>query len=763
MNLNELKILSNGARKEIKFEEKDSAYFKWLNKEVTDRLVIFDGSDYDACTLSGRGSLSLSPKVSPDEKMIICITTNTDIENVIPRPYTELKISLKHHDLSRFNRAHVKMYIEATGYQSFYHHFLFGNDGAQTNHAPAIEPNKWVDVIWECDHIARDNCNTISITPFLMGCPDEALPQIKIYIDSITMELVSREFDEGWDLGKNISYCHSGYLPQYKKEAITGICVNDYFLLVNEDNNKITKYKVKEQETNLGKFYILDFSSMYDIGNYHIEIDDRKTDSFVIDYQCFDSSIWKSLNFLRSLRCGVSVEGVHSACHLNCKTVHPENGKTVPNFGGWHDAGDVSQFEICTAEMANSLCDLASTLKNDTFINERLLEEARVGLDWLLQTRFKDGYRACAVLYNFWRHNAIDKDNMQVLNNKAERGSFENFLSSAALASGSKVFDGVDQIYSDYLKRSAIEDFNFGIFEYENDIYTARWGKPIVSQTIGSLLLAASNIYEITNDNNYLDIAYSYLDKILSCQETNKDMKLKGFFYEDPEHNYILSYEHRGHEQSPIQGLVRLYQVSPIDKEDRTKIKKAIDLYRDYVMTSLTYSKPYDLIPAGVYHLDKINLDHFTIPPRMDRTKALEILQNQVRKGIDLGDGFFLRLMPIAISRRGFHATLLSKTKALSMIAKLNNDIKAKNAVKSQLEWILGKNPFSSSTMFGEGHNFHDLYVAFSRQIVGALPVGIKTKGDNDSPYWPTINNAVYKEIWGHTTGKFLWVMADLL
>ena len=91
------------------------------------------------------------------------------------------------------------------------------------------------------------------------------------------------------------------------------------------------------------------------------------------------------------------------------------------------------------------------------------------------------------------------------------------------------------------------------------------------------------------------------------------------------------------------------------------------------------------------------------------------------------------------------------------------NDIKAKNAVKSQLEWILGKNPFSSSTMFGEGHIFHDLYVAFSRQIVGALPVGIKTKGDNDSPYWPTINNAVYKEIWGHTTGKFLWVMADLL
>jgi len=47
--------------------------------------------------------------------------------------------------------------------------------------------------------------------------------------------------------------------------------------------------------------------------------------------------------------------------------------------------------------------------------------------------------------------------------------------------------------------------------------------------------------------------------------------------------------------------------------------------------------------------------------------------------------------------------------------------------------------------------------------MVGALPVGIRTYEDFDAPYWPTINNAVYKEIWGHTTGKFLWVLADLV
>ena len=764
MDLKELKLLSNGARREFNVDLRDSAEYRFLNKEVFDRLVIFDGSDLDCVSLNGRGSLSLSPKVSENEKMILCVSTNTEIENITPRPFTELKIKLHHQDLSRYNRVNVKIYIEATGYQNFYFHFVFGNEGFEVNHAPSIEPNKWVNITWECDLIKRDNCKNISITPFLMGCPDEALPQIKIYIDSITMELVNKEFDEGWDIGKEIAYCHSGYLPQYKKEAITGVCNNDYFLLVNDDTNKEMKFKVKTQETNLGKFYILDFSSVYDLGKFHIEIDDRKTESFIIDYQAYDSSIWKSLNFLRSLRCGVYVEGVHSSCHLNCKTVHPENGKTVPNFGGWHDAGDVSQFEICTAEIANSLCDLAYTLRNDSYIYHRLLEEARVGLDWLLQTRFKDGYRAMAVLYNFHRHNLIDSNNSQVTKNIAERGSFENFLSSASLASGCKVFNGVDQIYSDYLKRSAIEDFKFALDEYENGIYTVRWGRPITSQTIGALLLAASNLYEITNNKEYLDIAYKYSEDLIKCQETNRELKFRGFFYEDINHEYILSYEHRGHEQSPIQGLIRLYTVSPdVYYENKLKLKKAIDLYRDYIVYTMNYTKPYDIIPAGIYHIDKVNLDHFTIPSKMDRTKALTILQNQIKEGIPLENGFYLRIMPIAISRRGFHATLLSKTKACSMISKLNNDQKMKNIVKSQIEWILGKNPFASSTMYGEGHNYHNLYVAFSRQMIGALPVGIKTNKDKDEPFWPTICNAVYKEIWGHTTGKYLWVLADLL
>ena len=294
------------------------------------------------------------------------------------------------------------MYIEATGYQNFYCHFLFGNSGFKTNHAPSIYPNKWTYVTWEVDHIKRDNIEDLEITPFLMGCPPEALPIINIYIANISAELVDKDFDYGWGLDARIAYSHSGYLPVSRKIALTGVANDDYFTITNIDTNKVYKYKIKEKETNLGKFYILEFTNVSETGTYVIELDDRKTEPFLIDFSCFDASIWKSLNFLRSLRCGEDVEGVHSACHLNCKTVHPD-GRMVPNFGGWHDAGDVSQFEIPTAEITHALCDMAIAQKANTFLYNRLLEEAKVGLNWLLRTRFGDGYRAMSITYNIWR------------------------------------------------------------------------------------------------------------------------------------------------------------------------------------------------------------------------------------------------------------------------------------------------------------------------------------------------------------------------
>lgn len=761
MKLQGLINKSNAARKEIYENELNSSSYRFNNKQVYDRLVIYNADTLENVNLIGRGSISIE-KIDGDDAL--CLSTNTDIENITPRPSSSLYFSFNHLDLTKYNRISSMIYIEATGYQNFYFHFMFGNESAYTNHAPSIYPNKWTYVNFECSDILRSDIVKIAITPFLMGCPPEAEPEIKVYIKNIVAEVVDKEYDLGWDLENRIAYCHSGYLLNYPKQAILSNTNSKTFKLVNSETSKIYELPIIEFVSKLSDkpYYVLDFSSINIEGSYYIEIDSRKTKEFLISDKAFDSSIYKSMNFLRSLRCGVEVDGVHSACHLNCKTVHPITKKTVPNHGGWHDAGDVSQFEICTAEMAEAILDLADVLKQDDTMYDRLLEEAKVGLNWLLRTRFGDGYRTMGVTYNIWRKNILDPDNTSVSSSVAEEGSFENFLSSAALAVGAKMYENVDSIFSNWCKRSAIEDYNVACYEYDNHIFTKRWGEPIVSQTMGAASLAACELYTITKDEKYLVDAYKYVKLVMKCQETGIDAPMKGFFYEDLEHKYILAYEHRGHEQSPIQGIARLYELTN-DLEIKSELRKSLELYKEYIMDSLKYTAPYNLLPGHIYHIDKVNIDHYTIQYGNTIETGYKMLIEQVQKGINLGNGWYLRIMPISVTRRGFHATLLSKTKAVSMIAKVLDDEQLKSVVVNQIEWILGKNPFASSTMYGEGHNYHPLYVAFSRQMVGALPVGIKTKDDLDLPYWPTINNAVYKEIWGHTTGKYLWVLADIL
>jgi hypothetical protein len=46
--------------------------------------------------------------------------------------------------------------------------------------------------------------------------------------------------------------------------------------------------------------------------------------------------------------------------------------------------------------------------------------------------------------------------------------------------------------------------------------------------------------------------------------------------------------------------------------------------------------------------------------------------------------------------------------------------------------------------------------------MVGALPVGIETKGTADAPYWPNQSCWTYKEVWTQPVGEWIWLMGDL-
>src|SRR5690606_10527622 len=136
--------------------------------------------------------------------------------------------------------------------------------------------------------------------------------------------------------------------------------------------------------------------------------------------------------------------------------------------------------------------------------------------------------------------------------------------------------------------------------------------------------------------------------------------------------------------------------------------------------------------------------------------------EEQLRKGIRLDDRHFFRRFPVWTLSRGNLAIMLSQAKALSVAAHLRRKPALLELAERQLEWTVGMNPFCQSLMYGEGFDFQPLYSAMSGDIVGALPVGIQTRRNEDIPYWPTSNCYNYKEVWVHPAARWLSLVDDL-
>jgi hypothetical protein len=73
----------------------------------------------------------------------------------------------------------------------------------------------------------------------------------------------------------------------------------------------------------------------------------------------------------------------------------------------------------------------------------------------------------------------------------------------------------------------------------------------------------------------------------------------------------------------------------------------------------------------------------------------------------------------------------------------------------------VGKNPFGQSIIYGEGHNYAQQYNALPGEVVGEIPVGIQSRFLEDTPYWPQVNTATYKEVWGVPAGKWFSLISE--
>ena len=395
----------------------------------------------------------------------------------------------------------------------------------------------------------------------------------------------------------------------------------------------------------------------------------------------------------------------------------------------------------------------------DPELYQRLVEEARWGLDWIMKTSFGDGFRNQGSVNSRWTDGILG--NSDDITSTARNSPMGNFTASAAEAIAARELKKSDPRLAAYSLKRAEADWRFACAGVSatnatSELWRGTFDSDNVEHEVASVgVLASVDLWHATGNETYANKAVELARIILASQERKQpdwDIPLLGFFYTGPGKERILHYCHRGREQAPVLALTRLCDAFP-NHPDWMKWYSAVALYSQYLKAAAKYTAPYGVMPASIYQAD----EYRSVPE-----SRRESFRNQVVNGVPLGQGHYLRLFPVWMDYRGHFGTILPQAQALINAAHLRGDPESVILAQRQAEWIVGRNPFSQSTMYGEGYDFPPLYAPFPGNIVGALPVGLQTRGDRDVPYWPVQSTWTYKEVWVHPVARWIWLMREL-
>lgn len=623
----------------------------------------------------------------------------------------------------------------------------------------------WQECIWEFNAMPRDAVCNLCFYVFCSGHDLCGAGELEYEFRDISIEQVEQpEHEHGWENPEPCIHLSTvGYWPNGIKTAV-GTVKEKQFELVDAATDAVVFTKAVERvENDLGCFHVMNFSEFTSPGNYYIRAGEQKSCCFEIAEDLAVESLWKVINFFFCERCGFPVPGKHSTCHQDILANH--KGETITFAGGWHDAGDVSQQAAQTGEVVQALFENARHCKENKMLYLRLMEEAQWGLDFVLRTRFGDGYRATSAGATRFTDNLMGNfDDVQA---RVHDHAFENFLFAGIEAYAAQTLMDYDKELALNALQAAMEDFAFaekkfaqtGVDPAHMFEHTYNSG---LSQYYAVIVWAASCIFDVCGETQYAEKARETASKLLACQERGDNAPIAGFFYRDESHKTIVHFNHQSREHQFMQALDALCRTQP-NAPEKEDWEQAMRLYGEYLKSISGNTAPYSMLPAGIHRLDEVE-DAATFPwlhVTCNYKQEKENYREQLAQGRDLGDGYVLRNFPIWFSFRGNTAVMLSMGKAASILGHYFDDEELMQLAREQMYWMWGKNPFGQSLIYGAGSNYCRQYAVLCGECVGEIPVGIETYGNEDVPYWPQNNNATFREVWIGAASRWLLLCAD--
>ncbi|HXB35645.1 MAG TPA: glycoside hydrolase family 9 protein [Puia sp.] len=774
-----------------------AAEFRWLQKPVTASRVLDNMESLDAWssfTTSG-GAIVDARKVmrTVDSSSTVAVIglsgdrvhqgqrallMRTPTRLAGPGPATGrgwgrsgIRRRLEGEDWSGYNRISLWIYPDLPGFYTTALDFRVYNDGKEK--LPALwgqegetsivlRNHEWNHIVWEIGNVARDRVTAFEASYGLSGSAPGEADTIQFYFDELSLEKVEPDKIEGWDVWPGrIAYSQMGYSVAASKTAIAcGLDAKTFTLVDPRNGNIVFTGPVETESTPIGQFQVMDFSRVRVPGDYVLQCGTVATHPFRIGDDVWNQTIWKILNFLYSERCGMEVPGVHGACHRDWTCIHGD--KRIVINGGWHDAGDLSQQAEATIEITYALFSLADKLRqqnDDVALLARVLEEAKWGLDWILKTSFRDGYRDIGSINSRRTDGIIGNDDD--ITTVARLNPMTNLEAAGAEALAWRLLKESDPRLAAYALTMAGEDWGYGIANLSRapkaaGLFRGNFDSDNVEDELPSVaILAATELFKATGERMYADKAVGFARYVTGAQQRvlpDWDVPITGFFYTSTARDRLLHYCHRGRDQAPILALAALCRTFP-GHTDFMKWYGCLALYSEYLQTIANYTAPYGVLPGSIY----ADTEYRHVPE-----SRMESYREQVLHGIPLGKGHYLRLFPVWMDYRGHFGTILPQAQALAAAGQIRNDPASIDLAERQLEWVIGRNPFAASAMYGAGYDFSPLYSPSSGQMVGGLPVGIQTRGVEDMPYWPVQSTWTYKEIWGHPATNWIWLLSAI-
>ncbi len=318
---------------------------------------------------------------------------------------------------------------------------------------------------------------------------------------------------------------NAGYIPGAVKTAVVfsnASLEGKSIGLFSSSGKQISAYRLGRNKGawgNFGYHYTVDFSGITEQGKYYFGNDNHKSEIFEIGLSQYINLLPHVLSFFRVQRCGSTNPEHHEICHIfdSPRVAGDEQHGKVDVTGGWHDAGDYIKF-LNTTAVSTYLLALSYQINpslHETDLNKNgapdILEEIRVGLDWMLRANYS-GKKLISQVQDMRDHDVgwrLPENDTLKYDRPAYRSEGKNLagIFAAAMALGSSIWKErfSDNEFADRCRKAA-ENVYSGIATMP-DVDSSNSGMYQDKTHFAKHCLGAVELYRLTNKGIYLQDA----------------------------------------------------------------------------------------------------------------------------------------------------------------------------------------------------------------------------------------------------------------